>query len=164
MPGIAPSTISRHWRAATFAAMSRRVATAWHGLGHRQTEDRHADASPCDEDPPETRRLSQSLSVTKTGGRTRVWSDQTGARIQTVLAAGPVAGRRGVEFGLQRAQPAEIGRSQRVNPVNPHTILPGGTPISRTRRRVTESLPLAAGLRYEQTSCHSWSAITRTGS
>jgi transposase len=104
------------------------------------------------------------LSVTKTGGRTRVWSDQTGARIQTVLAAGPVAGRRGVEFGLQCPQPAEIGRSERVNPVNPHAILPGGTPISRTRRRVMESRPLAAGLRYEQTSCYSCSAITRTGS
>ena len=51
-----------------------------------------------------------------------------------------------------------------MNPVNPHAILPAGTPISRTRRRVTESLPFAAGLRCEQTSYHSLSAITRTGS
>jgi len=162
MPGLAPSTISQHWLAATVAAMSRRV-------GNRRARPRPpaappAEASPREEDPPETRWLSPSRSVTKTGGRTRVWSEQPGARIQTVLAAGPVAGRRGVAFGLQRAQPAEIGRSQRVNPVTPHALLPAGTPIRRTRRRVTESRPLAAGLCGEQTSCHSLSAITRTGS
>ena len=43
-------------------------ATAWHGLGRRQTEDCPADASPRDEGPPDTRWLSQSLSVTKPGG------------------------------------------------------------------------------------------------
>ncbi len=80
------------------------VATGRHQHGEASAtgrrHDRSEDTSPRHEDPPETRGVSQSLSGTQAGGRTRVWPDQTGAWFSAVLVAGPVAGRWGVECTL----------------------------------------------------------------
>jgi hypothetical protein len=109
------------------------VATRRHKHGEASATGAHkdggGDANSRDADPPETRRVSQSLSSAKTGGRTRVRPDQTGAGLQAVLAAGSVAGLRGVECGLQCQQCAETGRCERMKPPQPITTPPIGARI-----------------------------------
>ena len=86
------------------------------GLGGRRAHDRPEDTRPRDENPPAPRRAAPARAAPEAGGRTRGWSEHTGAWLQAVLVAGPVAGRGCVEVGLQGPHCAATGWCERMNP------------------------------------------------
>lgn len=106
-------------------AVNRRRGRGYGAPGRRQ----HGEASPTGarQTVPKPRVHALKLRLRRAGWRSRyrlrkqvvdprVWPDQTGAGLQTVLVAGPGPGRRGVECSLQCPPRAETGWSERRSP------------------------------------------------
>ena len=138
-----------------------RATTGRRGLGRCHTQDRPRTASPRDEDPPETRRVSQALSFAEAGGRTRVWTDPNRRGLQAVLVRGlsqvAVSG-----VGLQCPSRTDTGRSRVMNPSKATAIPPVGARIGHTPQKLLAGQPLLAPYPAENTLSSLIAAVTRT--